>query len=145
MKFSSKFDTKPMRQAEGLLEFAAGGCLCFLILVICEDIEGGVDGYEGKVSQGTLPIVGKMIVILWGEQNFHSLVSWTARRSKYQGIKEHHLPTLGQTPCALCLIPVTAVTTGLEGSLPTHRQPPRPRLTRPFYWVGTYVMSLLLF
>lgn len=108
--------------------------------MICEDIEGGVDGYEEKVSQGTLPIVGKMIVILWGEQNFHSLVSCTARRSKYQGIKKHPLPTLGQTPCALCLIPVTAVTTGLAGSLPTHRQPPRPRLTCPFYWVGTYVM-----
>lgn len=71
-----------------------------------------------KVRQGALPIVGKMIVILWGEQNFHNLVSRTARRSKYQGNKEHPLPTLGQTPCALFLIPVTAITTGLEDFTP---------------------------
>ena len=69
---------------------------------------------ERSVSQDTLPIVRKMIVILWGEQNFHNLVSRTARRSKYQGNKERPLPTLGQTPCALFLIPVTAITTGLE-------------------------------
>lgn len=50
MKFSNKFDTN--NEVGRRLEFAAGGCLCFLILVICEDIEGGVDGYEEKVRPG---------------------------------------------------------------------------------------------
>lgn len=49
---------------QGLLEFAAGRGLCFLILVMWKDMGGGADGCEGEVSQGALCLVGGTMLIL---------------------------------------------------------------------------------
>lgn len=77
MKFSNKFDAKPMRYAKGLLEFAAGCCLSFRLVVIRKEVEGGVDACEGEVSQGALPFVERMVLILWGKENFLFFLSFS--------------------------------------------------------------------